>query len=105
MKKKLIIIGSISFSIFILAWIALIILFPVSIINNVSYSTYKIKKLSKQRLSDYQELYASTQIEINNNIKVQLFNLFYQKLEYNEFDKCNLEKQITRIQAASATKT
>jgi hypothetical protein len=84
MKKKRLIIISATFSIFILAWIICIFLFPVSIIEGEAYNAKKLKKLSKQRELAYNELYISLHDEINEII----YELYIKPIEYkNEIEK------------------
>ena len=77
MKKKIIIAISAALSAFILTWIILFFLFPMSIIDGERYNSNKLNKLSKQRKTDYNELYISLDNEINNLINNLYINPAY----------------------------
>lgn len=75
MKKNIIIFIGAVFTIFILTWIILIFLLPISIIEGKGYYTRKLKQLSEQRKTAYDELYISLNDEINKVIDIPYANI------------------------------
>lgn len=90
MKKNIFIIIGISFSAFILIWITLFFLFPVSIIDEKKYNTNKLKNLNKQRELAYNELYVS----LNNEIYRMINNLYTEPIN-NEY--LNADEMVNKI--------
>jgi len=90
LKKNIFIIIGISFSAFILIWITLFFLFPVSIIDEKKYNTNKLKNLNKQRELAYNELYVS----LNNEIYRMINNLYTEPIN-NEY--LNADEMVNKI--------
>jgi hypothetical protein len=84
MRKKIIIGIGIPLGSFLLFWLICILLFPIAIINGITYNKHELEKADKQRKSAHQNLLLSVNDEINELFSKQTDYLFWDSINNNE---------------------
>ena len=91
MKKKVILGIGIPFGVFILFWLACIIIFPVAVIDGLSYNKRKLDRIGRQRDVFHEEILSSVNDKINMVFDYQaqyiINHPLHEETEGNYFDK------------------